>query len=185
MGGAAVLVVQVVGVLPYVEGEDGGEAAGQGVAGAGLLGDGQCAVRGGGKPYPAAAEQACAFGFEVCLEGVQGAPLKEDLVQEMPGGSGQDGIPDQVGDDGRVGGDGWTELSEVEVVVQDLAGIVEDWAGRSSTYNLLQRLPFESAAGQQLVKVVDIGLKVLSVVERDGSGADHRLQCISSVREFN
>lgn len=47
VGGTAVLVVKVVGVLPNVEGEDGGEAAGQGVAGAGFLGDGQCAVWGG------------------------------------------------------------------------------------------------------------------------------------------
>ena len=39
MGGAAVLVVQVVGVLPDVEGQEGLEAAGYGVAGAWLLGN--------------------------------------------------------------------------------------------------------------------------------------------------
>ena len=75
MGGAAVLVVKVVGVLPDVKGEDGLEAAGEGVAGAGFLGDGECAVGGAGKPYPAAAEEADAFGFEVGLEGGEGAPL--------------------------------------------------------------------------------------------------------------
>ena len=70
VGGAAVLVVKVVGVLPDVEGEEGLEAAGEGVAGAGFLSDLQGAVGGGGKPHPAAAEKASALGFEVCLEGV-------------------------------------------------------------------------------------------------------------------
>ena len=78
MGGAAVLVVKVVGVFPDVEGEEGLEAAGEGVAGAWLLGNLQCSVRGGGKPHPAAAEKARALGFEVCLEGVEGAPLGLD-----------------------------------------------------------------------------------------------------------
>ena len=75
MGGAAVLVVKVVGVLPDVECEDGLEAAGDGVAGAGFLGDGQCAVGGAGKPNPAAAEEAGAFSLELRLEGSEGAPL--------------------------------------------------------------------------------------------------------------
>ncbi len=78
MGGATVLVVKVVGVLPDVEGEEGLEAAGDGVAGAWLLGNLQGAVGGGGKPYPATAEKARALGFEVCLEGVEGAPLGLD-----------------------------------------------------------------------------------------------------------
>ena len=39
MGSTAVLVVEVVGVLPDVEGEQGFEAFGDGVVGTGLLGD--------------------------------------------------------------------------------------------------------------------------------------------------
>lgn len=46
MSGVAVLVVQVVGMLPDVKGKDGGAFGGHGVAGAGFLGDGQCAIRG-------------------------------------------------------------------------------------------------------------------------------------------
>ena len=72
---AAVLVVKVVGVLPDVEGEEGAEALGDGVAGAGLLGDDERAVCGGGEPYPAGAEEAGALGGEVGLEGVEAAPL--------------------------------------------------------------------------------------------------------------
>ncbi len=56
MGGAAVLVVQVVGVLPDVEGEEGLEAVGNGVVGAGVLGDAQLASGICLKPYPAGAE---------------------------------------------------------------------------------------------------------------------------------
>ena len=180
MGGAAVLVVEVVGVLPDVEGEDGGEATGQGVAGAGFLGDGQCAVRGGGKPYPAAAEQTCALGFEVYLEGVEGAPLCFYLSQKRtPDLGGGDRIPDLVGDDGG------TELGEVEVMIQYLAGVVEDGPGGSLLDYLLKGHPLESTAKEQFIKVVDIGLEVLSVVERQGFCADHRLQCISCVRKFN
>ena len=41
MSGTTVLVIQVVGVLPNVEGEDGLEAVGHGVIGVGVLGDGQ------------------------------------------------------------------------------------------------------------------------------------------------
>ncbi len=73
--GAAVLVVEVVGVLPDVEGEEGAEALGDGVAGAGLLDDGERAVCGGGEPDPAGAEEAGALGGEVGLEGVEAAPL--------------------------------------------------------------------------------------------------------------
>ena len=80
MGGAAVLIVEVVGVLPDVEGEEGAEAAGDGVAGARLLGDYQRAFRVGRQPYPAGAEEADAAGDEVGLEGFEGAPLLDDLV---------------------------------------------------------------------------------------------------------
>ena len=82
LGGAAVLEVEVVGVLPDVEGEYGLEALGDGVAGAGLLGDGESAVRRGGEPDPAGAEQSDALGDELVLEGVEGAPLFHDLEQE-------------------------------------------------------------------------------------------------------
>ena len=82
LGGAAVLEVEVVGVLPDVEGEYGLEAFGDGVAGAGLLGDGESAVRRGGEPDPAGAEQSDALGDELVLEGVEGAPLFHDLEQE-------------------------------------------------------------------------------------------------------
>ena len=171
VGGASVLVVEVVGVLPDVEGEYRLEAVGDGVAGAGLLGDGERAVRRGGEPDPAGAEEPDAFGDEVVLEGVEGAPLFHDLEQE--GGLLRGGDRVCRG----------AELGEIQVVVEDLAGVVEDSAVRLLD-DFLQGEVLVGAAREEFVQVVDIGLEVLAVVESDGTGADHRLECISCVREL-
>ena len=77
--GAAVLVVEVVGVFPDVEGEEGAEAVGDGVVGAGVLADGQGAGGIGLEPHPPGAEEADALGDELLLEGLEGAPLGFDL----------------------------------------------------------------------------------------------------------
>ena len=79
MRGAAVLVVEVVGVLPDVEGEEGAEAVGDGVVGAGVLADGQGAGGIGLEPHPPGAEEADALGDELFLEGLEGAPLGFEL----------------------------------------------------------------------------------------------------------
>ena len=91
MGGTAILVVEVVGMLPDVEGEDGFEAVGDGVVCVGVLANGQFAFVIGLKPDPAATEKAYAFGFEVGLEGVEGAPLLFKLLSKIPGQAGNDG----------------------------------------------------------------------------------------------
>ena len=124
MGCALVLVVQVVGVLPDVEGEDGLEAVGHRVIGVGILGNGQFSFLVGLQPYPAAAEQAHAFGLEIGLEGVYVAPLLGYLLCERrfrvkPGMrdllGGMRGLLVVLrGEDGMRGGG---KLSEVEVVV--------------------------------------------------------------------
>ena len=66
----------------------------------------------GGEPDPAGAEEPDAFGDEVVLEGVEGAPLFHDLLHEFAG----------LVRGHRVG----RKLGEVEVVVEDLAGVVEN-----------------------------------------------------------
>ena len=164
-------------MLPDVEGEDGLQAAGEGVAGAGLLGDGEGAVGGGGEPDPAGAEEPDALGDEVVLEGVEGAPLSHDLLHELA-------VRVRRGRARR-------KLREIEVVVEDLAGVVEDGrgvAGRSRrgrrggrSHDFLQREAFPGGAGEEFVQVVDVGLEVLAVMEADGTGADHGLQRIVRV----
>ncbi len=85
VGGAAVMVVQVVGVLPYVEGEEGLEAVGYRIVCIGALEDGQFAILVGGEPHPTAPKQADAFSFEIGLEGFEGAPLLLNLGKESAG----------------------------------------------------------------------------------------------------
>ncbi len=170
LGGTAVLVVEVVGVLPDVEGQDGTEAAGDGVAGAGLLGDDEGAVGDGPEPDPAGAEQPGAFGDEVVLEGVEAAPLLHDLLQES-------------GVLGRLGAAG-AELREIQVVIQDLSGVVEDGAVGLAD-NLLERHALVGRARQQFIQIIDIALQVLAVVETDGAGADDRLERILRIRKFD
>ena len=85
VGGAAVLVVEVVGVFPDVEGQEGLEPMGGGVVGAGVLADGQGAIGIGLEPDPAGAEEGGAGGDEGGLEGGEGAPLGLDPSLEGPG----------------------------------------------------------------------------------------------------
>ncbi len=165
LGGAAVLVVEVVGVFPDVEGEQGPQAAGDGVAGVGLLGDLQGAVLVGGEPDPAAAEEGDAAGFEFGLEGGEAPPLFVDLGGEGAGGC-------------RRAARG--ELGKVEVMVEDLAGVVEEGAGGLAD-DLSQGQVFEAAAGEQLVEVVDVGLEVFAVVEGEGAFADDGFERVKGV----
>ena len=122
--GAAVLVVEVVGVFPNVEGEEGPEAVGDGVVGAGVLADGQGAGGIGPEPHPPGPEQADALGDELLLEGFEGAPLRLDLLAE-----GRFRVKPGMRSPGRslsLSKGRPAELREVQVVVQDLAGVVED-----------------------------------------------------------
>ena len=185
MRGTAVLVVEVVGVFPDVKGEDGFKALGDGVGGAGLLGDGERAVRRCREPYPAGAEEPGALGDEVVLEGVEGAPLLQDLREEMPGRAGHDRFLRFARNDrgSAIPGNG-LELREVQIVVQYLAGVVEN-GPVGLAYDILQRHALELRPGNQPVQVVDIALQMLAVVETDRPGADYWLQRILRIRKFN
>ena len=82
MGGAAVLVVEVVGVFPHVESQQWFQTPGDGVAGVGFLRDDQGAIFLRGEPYPATAEEGDTFSLELSLESVEGAPLLFDLGRQ-------------------------------------------------------------------------------------------------------
>ncbi len=118
---ATVLVIEIVGVLPNVISEDGTETVGNGVIGAGVLADGQRAGRIRLEPDPAGAEEGGAFLHEFSLEGVEAPPLFDDL-----GAKGRFldfGFASARNDSRR------PELRKVEIVIQDLAGVVEDGTG--------------------------------------------------------
>ena len=172
--GAAVLVVEVVGVFPNVEGEEGPEAVGDGVVGAGVLADGQGAGGIGLEPHPPGPEQADALGDELFLEGFEGAPLGFELLAE-----GRFLHPCGVRNDSRR-----TELREVQVVVQDLAGVVEEGASRLS-YDLFQRHRLELGASDEFVEVVHVGLKVLAMVEGQCLSGNDGLEGVDGIREVD
>ena len=187
----SVLIVQVVGVLPDVEGEEGLEAVSYGVVGIGILRDGELAIGVGLEPHPAGAEEGCALGFEVGLEGVEGGPLLGNLLCQGRFGS----LPVAISRFARVriksGMRGGSELRKVQVVIENLAGVVEDGA-RRLLHNLYQHRFFASlrmtkgfklCPGNELVQVVHIGLEVLPVVESQGLVADDRGQGV--VGKFN
>ena len=158
-------------MLPDIERQNRLQALRKRIVRIRLLGDDEGAVGGGGEPDPAGAEEGGAFGDEVGLEGVQGAPLFHNLSLEMPGRAGHDGRS-------RL------ELREVQVMVQDLAGVVEDGAV-SGKDDFFQGLRLILGAGDKAVEVVDIALEMLAVVEADGVGADDRCQGIGGVREVD
>ena len=64
-----------------------------------------------------------------------------------------------------------SELLEIHDVVEHLTGIVEE-AAVGLLDDLSDGKPFESAAGEEAVEVVDIGLEVLAMVEAEGVTAD-------------
>ena len=170
MGGAAVLVVEVVGVFPDVEGQEGLEAVGGGVVGAGVLADGKSAVGIGLEPDPAGAEEGGAGGDERGLEGGEGAPLAGDLGLE-----GRFLHPFGARNDNRR-----TELRKVQIMVQNLTGIVEDAPGRFLN-NLLQGHRLKLGPSDEFIQIVHIALQVLAVVKRQGTGADDGLQRVNRI----
>jgi hypothetical protein len=72
-------------------------------------------------------------------------------------------------------------------VVPDLRRVVEDadlvGLARAAGDDLLQRQVRELGAGNQLVKVVDIRLVMLAVVEPHGVGGDDRVERVVGVRQ--
>ena len=72
-------------------------------------------------------------------------------------------------------GAGHDELREVQVVVQNLAGVVEHSAC-ALLYNLLQGHLLELGSNNQLVEVVNIRLQVLAVMETQRLVTDHGSQ---------
>ena len=165
---AGVAVIDIIGVLPHVEGEQRLEALGDGVAGVAFLGDDEFAVRVEAEPDPAGAEEAGALGGEFLLEGFEAAELRVDQLRNLA--------------DGGVAFARRAELQKIKIMIEDLPGIVEDAAfGRAD--DLLEGLAFERGAGDGRVQVVHICLEMLSVVECYGLCADCRCKRVGCVRK--
>ena len=169
MVGTTILVIQIVGMLPYVEGEQGREARTEWIAAVGFLRDVQFAILVGREPGPSRAEEAGGGCCKFFLEVVEAAEVAAD-------GVGQGTFRFVTG---RRGG----ELEEVERVVQYLSGIVEHGAVGGSSHDFFERFAFESRTRHEVVQVVHIGLQMLPVVEVDSGLTDYRFQCVVGIRK--
>ena len=182
VGCAPILVVEVVGVFPNVKSKDGTKSMGDGVIGAGVLADGQCTGRIRLEPDPARAEKGGSFLYEVGFEGVEAPPLFNDLGYK--GRFLDSGFAFARNDSGRAFARNdlsRPELRKVEIVIQDLAGVVEDGTGGIAD-DVLQRHGLELCARDEFVQVVHIPFQVLAVVEFKGPGTDDGFQCVYRVR---
>ena len=165
-----ILVIKIIGVLPDIEGKERNQALFHGVVRTCLLGDLQHTIRTGRQPHPAAAEKPRSLGLELLLESFEAAPLLFNLGSEVSRRS--------VVRLRRL------ELREIEVVVQDLPGVVEQGTiGLTDDY--LQFHSFEGAAREQVVQVIHIALQVLAVVERQGLGRNDRCQSVRCIWEVD
>ena len=171
MGGTTILVVQIIGVLPYIEGEERLQALHDGVRGSLFLGDDQGTICVGREPDPARAKESHALGLEICHEGIETSPLLVNLCSEETCWC-LSSLSSSL------------ELQEIQLMVEYLAGIVEYRTSRYLSNNVLKRHTLIVTARKELVQVVDIGLKVLAMMERQGLGTDHWLQGIASIGEF-
>ena len=160
-------------MFPDVESEDGSETVGDGIIGAGVLADGQCAGGISLKPDPARAKEGGAFLDEFGFEGGEGPPLLDDL--------GAKGRFLDFGFAFARNDRGGPKLGKLEIVIQSLAGAVEDGAGRMAD-DVFQCHGLELCAGNEFVQVVYIPFQVLAMVEFKGSGANDGVQCVYRVR---
>ena len=156
----AVLVVQVVGVLPHVQAEQGPQAHGQGAVLVGQLHDGQPAGVLADQPGVAGAELPQGGGLHLGLPVFKGA--------EVP----LHGLPQGAGGPGAAAGG---HAAEVEEVVVHPAAVVAD--GGALGVGQLVQMPEQLlqgpglalwAVGQGGVQVVHVGPEVLVVVKAEG-----------------
>ena len=166
----AVLIVEVVGMFPYVDAENGLQSVANGVACIGFLCNHEFPFAVTGKPYPTATEKTGAFLLELLLEGFERAKLCIDGFGQLAHGL---AIFLRSG-----------ELREVEIVVEDLSGVVED--GTFGMFNdFFEGFTFEATAREQVVEVRHIGVEVLAVVELHSSRANDGLKGRGGVGKFH
>ena len=170
MVGTAVLVIQIVGVFPHIEGQQRTKPLLHRVGRVGLLCDHQLAVSVGGEPHPTGAEQRGTRLHERLLELLERAELRVDGFRKRTRG--------------LVVGQRTAELLEIEVVVQNLAGVVKHPAG-GRLHDLHQILVRERCAFDGRIQIVDISLQVFAVVKADGLFRNHRFQGVCRIRQRN
>ena len=75
----------------------------------------------------------------------------------------------------------WTELREIEVVIENLSCIVEHSAFGRCHDDVFESPSLPLWSFKRRVEIVDIGLQVLSVMKLKGLLADDRFELVSSI----
>ena len=103
----SVLIVQIVGMFPYVEGEQGSETLCQRIASIGFLRDDELTIFIHRQPHPTRAEEGCSLLLKLVFECLERAELRVDELANLSGRS--------------IVCLWCTELCEIQIVVQYLS----------------------------------------------------------------
>ncbi len=165
---AQVAVVDVGGVFPDVDAEQGLVAGGQRGAGSAHVDDVERTVGLFHQPGPAGTEVADGGGLEGGLEGIQRAPLGIDCFGQRAGRGATAVRGHAVPEEG---------------MVPDLGGVVVDAAGRCLLDDGFEVEVLVLGALDQVVQVNHVGVVVLAVVVVEGFGRHVRGQGVLGVRQ--
>jgi hypothetical protein len=174
---AAVLVVEVVGVLPDVEAEDGGSLhvgnVHQGVVLVRGRGNGEVTVFSHNEPGPSGAEAAAGGGGELVFEAVEATEVLSDGMAEFAG---------CIGETATVGAHHFPEQAVVEEAATVIAhgGAVLGYLGED-VFQLLVGQVCTVNGGVELAGVASV---MLTVVDFHGPCVNVRFQGAVFVGEF-
>lgn len=163
--GAAVLVVQVVGMFPNVEAQQRDVSVAYGVVSVGLLYDDKGAVLLHGQPCPSRAKEVDGTALKLQLEVGKRVPLLADGLGQSPA---------------RLAAALWRELLKVKPVVQHLPGVFLQAAGGGAV-DVFEWQLLKARAADGMVHIVDVGSQVFAVVKLHGLSADGRFEGMARI----
>ena len=167
--GTAILIAEVVSMLPDIDTEEGAKTMHYRVASVRLLRDDEFTIFLSREPSPTRAEERRASREEFLLEGFKAAPLGDNGIEELTR---------------RLASLAWAKLSEVEVMIERLACIIEDRSFALAD-DLLKRSISELRPFDEGVERIHIASEVLAMVEGERLSADSRLERIRGIRELD
>ena len=166
MVSTAVLVAQIVSVLPDIHAEERTKPLYYGVAAVRLLRDDQFAIFLSSEPSPPRSEERRASVEELLLESFEATPLSDNSITR------------------RLAALIRCELREVKVVIEELPCVVEDRTF-ALAHEFFKRKLSIFGAFDEAIQRIDIASEVLTVVEGKGLSTDSRLEGIGFVRELD
>ena len=169
---APVLVIEVIGMLPDIDGQERPRAVRERRFGIGGL---QHLELGAfeDEPRPAAAELCDGRGREFLLAGIDAAECLLHLLLQSSGG-----LAAALG----------SQAAPVERVVPSLRRIVENarvlGLARRRGHDLLERQVCKLGARDELVRGLDVGLVMLAVMKAQRLGGNHRLERVLGIGQW-